>query len=237
MAANNRRRSLGSSLRDLLILIIGIVLSFTLTEWRQKNANLDEEKRIVTLLYSDLQKDTTNINANLKGLKQLKRGYDSLVAYRYNPNPDPLKILSWSYSVVNFIPFEPNRTGFVQLNNHENSGALRNKELLTSIISLYTDEYATLKTLNNTHRDVLIQQIMPRFYSWIPFIATKEDITEEAKAELIGLLKNNEFLNLLQFEYILKINLEGQYAGALSAIDSTMNLIQSEYGTDLLVNP
>lgn len=238
MAAGMKSRSLGSSLRDLLILVIGIVLSFFLTEWRQKKSNFEEEKRIVTLLHSDLQKDTADIHIKLEGLKDLKRGYDSILSYRSDAeNADPLKVLSWAYSVVNILPFEPKRTGFIQLNNHKNSGALKNKEVLTAVIGLHNEEYSTLKTLNLTHKDMLINQMMPKYYSWIPFIASPKDITEEAETKLLDLLSNNEFLNMLQFEYILKVNLENYYEHALSRIDSTMKLIEAEYpdGLDIAV--
>ncbi len=238
MAAGKKSRSLGSSLRDLLILIIGIVLSFILTEWRQKKSDFEEEKRIVALLYSDLQQDTAYINTNLEGLAGLKRGYDSILSYRSDPeNADPLQVLGWAYSVVNILPFEPKRTGYIQLSNHKSSGALKNKEILTAVISLFNEEYTTLKTLNTSHKDMLINQMMPKYYSWIPFVASQSDITEEVKAQLLDLLKNNEFLNMLQFEYILKVNLENHYKYALEQIDSTMKLIETEYPQGLNLEP
>lgn len=235
MAAQSKTRSLGSSLRDLLILVIGIILSFTLTEFRQNKADFEEEKRIVGLIYSDLQEDTANIHTNLEGLKDLKRGFDSILSLRNQPSQaDPKKIFTWAYSVVNFIPFEPNRTGFVQLSNHENSGALKNKKILTSVIGLFNDEYKTLQTLNESHRELLMNQITPKFFNWIPFITSAKDLTEENTQKLRALLTNDEFLNVLQFEYIIKINIENQYGHSLASIDSTLKLIEQEYGKELL---
>lgn len=235
MAAKPKIRSLGSSLRDLLILVIGIVLSFTLTEWRQNKADLNEEKRIIGLIYSDLKEDTTNINSNLELLESLKSGFDSILSYRNRPSEaDPVQVLRWAYSVVNFVPFDPNRTGYIQLSNHKNSGALKNKKILTSIIGLFNDEYETLNTLNESHKELLLNQMTPKYFSWIPFLEKPTDLNEKNIAQLRALLNDNEFLNMLQFELILKINLEKQYAHSLESIESILQLIETDYGKDFV---
>lgn len=224
-------RSIGTSLRDLIILVIGILLSFTLSNWQQQNADSKEEQRIISLLYEDLKSDTALINSNIKSIELLRSNYDSIMKYRANPNEtNPLFLYSVAYSIVNFVPFQPQQTAYIQFTYHENAASVNNKEILSGLIGLFTNEYATLESINETHKNFLLDKLMVRYFNWFPSIQSQYDITPERSEQILALLENEEFLNMIQFDVILKLNIERSYKQSLVAIEEILGLIEGKYG-------
>lgn len=235
MSKSSRKsvRTIGSSFRDLIILVIGILLSFTLTEYKQSAADDREEQRIISLLYQDLKSDTTQIQNNLKSIRLLKNNFDTIMKYKENPDSiEAIVLFSMAYSVINFVPFEPQQTAYLQFTYHENSGTVKNKEILSGVIALFTKEYTTLQSLNETHKSFLLDKLMVNYFRWFPNILSAKDFTPEKEAQILSLLENEEFLNMIQFEMILKMNIEKSYLNALDEINLVMDLIKSDYGNE-----
>lgn len=232
MAFTQRNSSLAASLRDLLILVIGIMLSFWLTEWRQNNTDEKEEQRIISLLYQDLKNDTTQIQANIKRLSHLRNNYDTLMKYREDlENVNVISVYVTAYQLINFVPFQPKQTSYLQFTYREESETVKNKKILSNVIGLFSTEYETLQTLNETHKAFLLDKLAAKYFSIFPApFKSPNDLKERDLQNIKSILENNEILNMLQFDVILKMNLEMAYKAAFTKAQYILELIHEDYG-------
>ena len=231
--SEKRRSPLLSSLRDLIIIVIGIMLSFWLAEWRQGQSDEAEEKRIISLLYQDLKNDTTQITQNIKYIKLLRQNYDSILKYRQNPNiANPLTIYSTAYSIVNYVPFNPSRTAYLQFTNLQRSETVKNKAILSNVMELFNDQYSTLTDINASHKDFLINKLMLRYFKVFPHISNITDLGPKQRKQILEVLQDDEILNMMQFDVVLKLNLKKSYESALNQAVKTLQLIEEDFGNE-----
>jgi hypothetical protein len=225
-----RFNHLGSSIRDLVVLVIGIMLSFFLTQWGQNRADDKEEKRIISLLYADLQADTAQIHQNVKQLKRLKQNYDTILKYKDRADDiSAMEMYSYLYQVINLVPFNPKQTAYQQFIYQERSQTVKNKEILSDVISLFNSEYAQLEDINQTHEDFLINRLAIKYFELLPPISSLKDFTDEKSVQIKAVVQDNEVLNMLQFDVILKLNLEQNYLKASQKAEQILGMIEQEY--------
>ena len=71
---------------DLIVVILGITIAFTLNNWNNERQADKLRKKYLNSLYNDLQKDSVNLASSFEGIIKEKRLADTIFSVLSNKN-------------------------------------------------------------------------------------------------------------------------------------------------------
>jgi len=223
---NNRTKSIGRYLTEIIVIIIGITLSFALNEWNQGRNDHKAYNRHLESLSDDLEIDYKQMSSDMKSTNRI---INSLVfALKYDPaNTDSLPKLSGSIKeIMSYTNFLPNNNTFRMLNNTGGLTVFENKELIGELNQLYQYDYAYIEMME-AHKDkVLYGHLMPLLYEEIYF---EDAITyPNTRTDVKTFLNNKKFRNIcIDYEGACSSH-HWAYARALQRLEKVKEMVKQE---------
>ena len=223
---NKMMKKLGRYLTEIIVIIIGITLSFALNEWNKSRSDYKAYKSHLENLSNDLEIDYVQMKSDVESLKNIKSSL--MYALQYNPsNTDSLPRLSQSVNdIMSYINFLPNNNTFNMLNSTGSFSVFENKELVRELNKLYQYDYAYIEMME-AHKDkALYQNLMPLLYDAVYFedALTYPNVRTDVKA----FLSNKRFRNIcIDYESACS-SYQWAYLRALERLEKVKKGIENE---------
>jgi len=159
-------RTIGKYLSELLVIILGITLSFVFDEWRQGRQDRRSEREILHNLRTNLAEDTLLIRNCLLANAQMMRGIDSLLRIRNLAATD-----STPYYVdlaCSYVPWMPSTSAFAEAKQTGTVGLLRDDTLRGSLFGFYDKVYGGVVEWQTIDRKQVLDVVIPAVNQAVP---------------------------------------------------------------------
>ncbi len=196
MAKKNKLTSkIGRYLIEIVIIIIGITLSFALNEWNQKKSEKEEYFEYLENLKQDIKIDSVQMVNDYKSYISISKGAGLILRYDDRNRKDSL--LNFAMAVdglSNFIEFLPNNNTFQVLSSTGGFNVFENKDLVKEIVQLYKYDYAFIqmmgKEAHKERRDMLEPYLLKNI------VYEDRETFPEIKTDIQALINDRLFRNL-----------------------------------------
>jgi hypothetical protein len=148
---------------EIILVVIGILIALSINTWNENRKSVNVQNSILREIENGLDKDVVDMNHNINGHQQ---GLQASAYFNKIINNRPVDMDSVAYQYTKLL------RGFASLQNTSSYESLKsrgleiiqNDSLRLQIISLYEEDYATLKVLEerypeNQHYDHFFDQI------------------------------------------------------------------------------
>ena len=153
---------------EIIIIILGISISFGLNEWNKQRSDHTEYLKYLENLKEDIHVDSVQMVGDRRSYTRIKDGINSLMGFKaqYLQIPDSMGNLASAFVALdNFIEFLPNNNTFEQLSSTGDFNKFRNKELIKEVIQLYQYDYAYIRMMGDQAKDVSRNHLKPYFFN------------------------------------------------------------------------
>ncbi len=176
---------------ELLIIIIGISISFLLNEWRVNYGNRQLEKASLLGLQDNLAEDTTVIIAEMEILESIIESCTKLTEYNIDKwGRDSLNRFIRPTRQYSTIPI--NDISYRIMEQTGESKHIRNRTLLNDIIRLYDNHYWEIKIYNDIDKKIVLDQYLPYFAKHF------DNFDNFNQQHDLSVLHDRQFLNLVR---------------------------------------
>ena len=182
---------------EILVIFIGISISFFFDEWRENRANDEIVKEHLTVLRTNLVQDTLNLAFQIDQGNKL---VDSINKLTYSES-DAQLIDSIDYHIdkaASYLTFTSNQMAYEEIRQTAHTGLIKNDTLKTSFLTYYTAviPYCTeWCKIDETHT---MTQLIPEMSIYFSVIADSLNIVssqEKVKAIRMKKLRNLLLVN------------------------------------------
>jgi len=222
----NITKKLGRYLTEILVIIIGITLSFALNEWNKSRNDHKAYKNHLENLTNDLEIDFKQMNSDIASVSRIQKSL--MYALKYNPsNRDSIPRLSEAINeTMSYINFLPNNNTYRMLNSTGGLDVFRNKELVSELNKLYQYDYAYIEMMEKHKDKVLYSHLLPLLYEEIYF---EDAITyPNIRTDVKSFLNNKKFRNIcIDYEGACSSH-SWSYTRALKRLEKVQGLIKEE---------
>jgi hypothetical protein len=207
-----------ASVIEILVIILGVTLSFAVDEWKDEREKRQLEKVYLKSLLSDLREDVNDLNEIIDETRQVIAKAQTLMTVAERTVHDSLNRVQF----VNDIKFITKRPNFIAndatFSDLKGSGHLHLLTDFTLKNSLfkYYKRYESIQAVETAERDAVISIMGPYLIRRIGLV--RSDSTALSKNGLDAILKESEFGNqmyirlsnrqelLEKYVYILSLN-------------------------------
>lgn len=141
---------LGSYLVEIVIIIIGISLSFALSDWEKRNTANEDYQSYLNKLRQDIRIDSAQIASDMRSYRNKIRGVFLIFQYHDGFPQDSIAMLGEAQNALtNFVQFLPNDNTFQVLSSTGDFKVFPNDSLVSELFQLYRYDYAFIEMLGN----------------------------------------------------------------------------------------
>lgn len=213
---------------DLFVIILGISVSFMLNEWREHNQNQRSEIAALQAIHDDLVADSLVIHTENKTIESFQKLYNYFLKNADNPKANPDSIQRALASFAMYTTLEIKNVGYEQLKATGQLGLISDKQLLSQIIDLYTNQYAVVKEYGYIDKKMVLEQYIPFIMKDAPLsindLNSKPDITKMKAYKT--LIKNKTFKNMFFINIGFKAQILTQNRELKNQIKQLINKIE-----------
>lgn len=229
MAKNRPTRNFPYFLAELLILVIGISISFLLNEYRVQQKEKRQEVDLLNSFKSNLISDSTQLSLAIKQTElQIESGQRVLAlaprtAFKDSLALDVIRLLSY-YSM------KPTDITYQEMKSVGNTHIISNDELLTAIISLYESNYEAVAIWAEIDGDHVKDKMIGFTMDNLPFAAGLNYtlLSDKDKSEFMRQITTNHFKYLVQFGLSYKQSSLAIFKGAQNQIKLVLDTIEED---------
>ncbi|MEL6667470.1 MAG: hypothetical protein AAFO91_03185, partial [Bacteroidota bacterium] len=215
--------------RDLVILVLGIMLSLMLNEWRENRSARADEMRVVNQMVEDLMSDTTMLSESLATVEALSEltVFTSSEDALMTDSLQKAGISSWSLAA--YAPMVPQKTAFHELTYQDQHRNIRFPKLASRFINLHEGIYSLLDRVTNQHADYLLSDLAPYMNVSMPPIKQILNKQPSALESVRRQLQNTEMQNRIEWVNILLINVDSVMNAAKAESEELLTEIKEKY--------
>ncbi|MCK0179021.1 DUF6090 family protein [Flavobacteriaceae bacterium S0862] len=212
-------------LLEILVIVIGILIAFTLNNWNEAKKERLEEIQAITELRESLKYDLEQ--NNLRSIPLLRNDIDLCQRILDNIEEGLHHNDSIDYIFLSrYTSFNPKYIAYKSLEN-KGIDLVRNDRLKNAIVEIYDYEYPLLKNR-------IEQNDFARLNGFIrPFLRKHFYVSEQNKLEpidMVSLYRNHEFKQLVFFIERTRNNRLRQRLRLISKVEKVINQINQEFG-------
>lgn len=227
--ARPKRKYLGYYFAELLILVLGISLSFILNDWRQERSDRNLEVQLLTQFRENLILDSAALSGQVQSLDlRMKAAQNLLLVDENTPYSDTTgRNLIF---IMNFGGFYPMDITYQEMRSLGNSRLISNKELLQEMIQLYESDFDLLAEWSNTDRAFVLNDLLPYMNRNLPFARGLNfgSMTAAKKRKLMKVLNEDETRYLAQYSEIMKIGNKQVFEHTLGEVRRIIAMLNEE---------
>lgn len=190
-------------LLEVIVLVLGISISFALDEWRTEREAQQAERRVWQAVRDDLAADTLYLTRRLVQLRGMVAGYRRLLAEQ------PDSVAADMDKLMSYVAFRPTDVALEEI--RQGSGTrLRERALVGRLVSLHAREYDLVREWDAINRDF----VLGRLY---PYLDTNSPSSADLDATWRALRAQPSFRNLVHTHLTFKDAQLAVYDRALAA--------------------
>ena len=229
--AKPERNNFRYYIAELLILVLGISLSFILNEYRVQK---QEEKMEIELLDSfrdNLILDSLALHLQIKAQEVRAKTTTSLL----NLTPESEYSDSMAYHMVillNYGGFYPTDITYQEMRSLGNSHLIQNQEMLNEIIQLYEGDYDLVAEWSTLDKNFMTNQLMPYVYETFPFARkfSYHLLPPAKKREMMRVLTTDRTKNMIQNCELTLLGSSVIFERVLGEVRRIIDMLNSELG-------
>ena len=223
------RRNIKYYIAELLILVLGITLSFVLNEYRQQQRDLKLEDDLLHQFRDNLILDSIMLSGQTKSL-EIRTDFSR---YLLGLGDDEVYHDSVGLSLVylmNYGGFYASDITYQEMRSLGNSRLIRNKTLLNELIQLYEMDYDLVNEWASADRSFLLEELLPYMNRNLPFarMLNFSVLSNAKKRDLMKVLREDETRYLIQYSEIMKMGNKAVFDQALGEVRRIIDMINEE---------
>lgn len=225
--ATSIRRTLPRLALELLVVVLGITLSFWFQDWRQQRDDRQQETRLLQSIVGELRSDRTSLQQRLElldqgiaGLRRLQQDGDTMATEQLDRAMD---------QALSYIAFAPSRASYIELKQMAGSRLVRDKQLLRRVITLYERAYPLAGEWDEVSRRFVLDRMFPFVDRRGPSFVSSAGAGYATGYHQAyrALAEETEFRNLLRSAVLFKEGQRATYAALLDAIAKVLAALGS----------
>ena len=203
LMANNSKKYFKYAIREIILLVIGIIIALQINNWNEARKLKQEEVKLLRQIKQDLVDNNNEILELEKRLSINKNGVDSLLARFKNNNNDKLLPI-YTNMIHRKVYFNNSNTGYNLILNNSTS-IISNDTILKSILELFEKDFPDiLKRQELMHQKIenhlypltnSLFKVKPMTIKFKELDAANSDLYEPI--DFKALTKNNLYKNTL----------------------------------------
>ena len=224
-------RNLRYFFAELLILIIGITVSFALNEyWLQKR----EQKQEVLLLQSfknNLINDSLFFSTGIEILDSQIESAEKLVLLEPTVIYNDSLVLN-VVTLLSYLPFDPQDVTYEEMKSLGNTHIIQTDTLAKQLIELYDRTYEVVAEWAAIDGDHVKNKLITYTIDHFPFAPNLNFtlLSDRKKRQFVTSIQTDEFKHLVQWALIYKASTRANFDNGLERIRSIIEQIDKEIG-------
>ena len=178
-------------LSEIVVIFIGISVSFWFDEWRDNRKDREIERKILINLKENLGQDTLMLGGVAKGEEALVNGINKLMSLKNDINADSLN--HFIYMATSYMPCLSNQTTFEEIRQTGQSSLLQDDTLKKAILGHYTVLIPYVKEWCDVDKNHTVTQLIPEMSNYFPVVIDSlntSSVSEKMKALKIPKIRN-----------------------------------------------
>ena len=227
---------------EFLMLFLAVFCGFLAENWREHFVEKERVKQYMESCISDLQNDTTNLNAGFPLKEQRLNAIDSVFLY-FKANPDTKLIPGFVYRQMRRANWDRhyrrNSTTIDQLKNAGGLRLVRKKNVADSIAALdlqwtrmefYREAYITLQNTGMSMNEKIFNanDLLQKYIDNNTGTSMTPEMTDSLTIR-INTQYLSEYLNFLNHQKVTTIQDEQNYKKLEQSTERLISLIKKEY--------
>jgi len=189
------RARLGGSLRELFLIVIGVLLALAVDNWNAGRKERAQELFLLRQLQVSLQEDLANIRSLQEVFGQSLNKMELLKRHLEQGRPYSDSLDAYFGTVIGIWPFQPNYSVY-EVVKAQGLQLITSDSLRLRIARLYDQVYAKYLDSQANDRNVIFEVVRPYYLEEFRSIRVRESATPVAYENLVG---HSYFLNLLEY--------------------------------------
>ena len=146
---------------ELLVVIFGVTIAFSLESWREGRKETKLEIEYLKSFKNDLEKDTLELRTYIDTLSVHKSNTGKLIGVIFQRDLENDSLLDYSLSLFFMTSFVPHSATYQSLTSSGQLQTIRNFELRKSIVDLYDINYAEIALLDEFNKNQVFDYKTP----------------------------------------------------------------------------
>lgn len=181
-------------LSEIVVIFLGISISFWFDEWRENRKDRETEQKILQNLKENLVQDTIVLGGTLKMGETFIRGIDKLAAFKQGPemidSVNDYIDMAASYTGINI-----NQTTYEETKQTGHTSLIQNDTLKKAILGHYTTLIPYVKEWCEVDRTHTMTQVIPEMSNYFPVVMDSMNVV--SASQKIKYLKTPKLRHLL----------------------------------------
>lgn len=228
MSTQDKPRKFGYFFAEILILIVGISISFLLNEWRQNKQQEDQEQALLRSFKDNLVTDSLMLHSAIQQLDSQVVNAQKVIAFEGNELT--METLTYVVSLLNYVPFNSNDITYEEMKSVGSSSIIENDSLIADLIGLYENNFEIVQTWSEIDGEHVRQRLIPYVENHFPFAPGLNFMLVEnrVKRQFLDEIKKDNFKHLVQFGMTYKATASTVIKQVLSNIRKVIGKIEEE---------
>ncbi|GEM_PF-3885991 len=221
---------------EIIVIIIGITLSFLVNEWRESSKIRSEEIIALETILENLKTDSVNVQREISTLTTSDSLYDYFLRHVFDKNPMLDSLGKAFQAIFSYSKFTPKSIGYQQLKETGKLNIISNKDLLKNLIELHTTFSELISEQNFIDRTFTIKYLSNNLLNDFDLMAISGNYSSklsEKRKEKIFLsgIRNRKFINLVLFTKNIKSGEKSSYVKYSNKVKELIKEVESELQT------
>ena len=141
---------------DVVVLVLGISLSFQVEQWRQARSDATTERRSWLAVRDDLVADTLALSRGARGLDRMTRACAALLG---SPPADSVdRYMDYS---ISYTTFSPAASAFQEMRQTGSARQLQNRALFNALAALHSGPYTVAGHWDDIDEQLVLNRLVP----------------------------------------------------------------------------
>ena len=152
---------------EMAVIVVGIMLSFWLDEWRKGLTEKDREIKFLQEIRSDLVVDSLAFHRNIKATKDVVRAYATLLdSADFLDRETAIQSLD---VLISYLPLVLRDNSYVKLRSGQNLQLVHNDSLANAIIQHYNSLGTFIREWGDIDKKFILERMIPYFEREAPY--------------------------------------------------------------------
>ena len=186
---------LGSYFVEILIIIVGVYISFALNDWQQRQSDETDYQNYLKRLQQDIRIDSLQMVNDMRLYTNKVKAVDLIYKYHEGFNRDSIALLGQAQNTLSsYVRFLPNDNTFQVLSSTGDFKVFRNDSLVSNLFQLYSYDYAFIEMIGQEVNQERVQLLKPYLIQNIYF---EDEITFPiVKTNIPEVVRDRTFRNI-----------------------------------------
>ena len=179
---------------EVLVIFIGISISFFFDEWRENRKDKETMRKHLTVLKNNLVQDTLQLTLMIKYGNSFVRNIDKLVYFEKDSEITD-SLTQYIDNAASYLVFKPNQIAYEEIKQSAHTNLIENDSLKTLFLYHYTSTIPNCVEWCKVDETHTMTQLIPEMTIYFPVVA--DSLNRVSPFEIAKALRVKKLRNLL----------------------------------------